>query len=57
MQESEESEELEESEEVKPCPCRYMKCPCGCGHRYTGLCLNKNCEACKNYRDKLKVTN
>ena len=49
--------ESEGTEEVKPCPCRNMKCPCGCGHRYTGLCLNKNCEACRNYRDKLKVTN
>jgi len=49
----------EGSEKVKPCPCRYMKCPCGCGHRYTGQCLNKKCEACKKDkgRDKLKVTN
>lgn len=25
----------------EPCPCSNMKCPCGCGHRYTGVCLRK----------------
>ena len=50
-------QESEGSEKVKPCPCRNMICPCGCGYRYTGQCLNNKCEACKRYRDKLKVTN
>jgi hypothetical protein len=41
--------------EYYPCPCRNMKCPCGCGHRYTGRCLNKDCEECKKSKNNLKV--
>jgi len=21
-----------------PCPCAGIKCPCGCGHKYGGVC-------------------
>jgi len=56
MPKSEGSEESEEVE-VRPCPCRDMRCPCGCGHRYTGRCLNKDCEACKQDKNNLKSTN
>ena len=39
------------NEDKVPCPCSNMKCPCGCGYRYTGICLRKNpCIEC--LRDK-----
>ena len=30
-----------------PCPCSNMSCPCGCGFRYSGICLRPYpCKLC-----------
>ena len=38
----------------KPCPCYDMICPCGCGHRYSGICQIVSCVKCKEGKSKLK---
>ena len=59
MPEDEDKDEDKDKDKTEyyPCPCRDMRCPCGCGHRYTGRCLNKDCEACKQDKNNLKSTN
>ena len=31
-----------------PCPCSGIKCPCGCGHKYGGVCQRPQpCALCE----------
>ena len=39
---------------TKICPCKQMICPCGCGHRYSGVCSDSSCKDC--FKDTKKLT-
>ena len=40
---------MEKEPSVKPCPFSGMKCPCGCGQKYGGVCLRPiPCICCIN---------
>ena len=52
-----EKEKGKDSDGLKPCPCSGMKCPCGCGMKYAGVCRRPQpCSLCiEDYRRMMNI--
>ncbi len=45
---------VEKNITLLPCPCSGMRCPCGCGHKYGGVCRRSQpCALCEEDLRKL----
>tara|TARA_Y100000996_G_C22522031_1_gene642878 strand:+ start:846 stop:1022 length:177 start_codon:yes stop_codon:yes gene_type:complete len=48
QEEKEKEKEKEKCTNLLPCPFSNIKCPCGCGNKYSGFCLRPNpCKLCE----------